>query len=55
MMARSYAATELRNIPGHLINSSNNNNNNNHAGGSNIVNNNNSASQLVIGNQNFGH
>ena len=28
MMARSYAATELRNIPGHLLNSSNNNNGN---------------------------
>ena len=45
MMARSYAATELRNIPGHLINSSNNNN----VGGSN-VNSNNSSSHQVIGN-----
>ena len=35
-MARSYAATEMRNIPSHLINSSNNNAN---------ANSNNSASQ----------
>ena len=42
-MARSYAATEMRNIPSHLINSSNNNNAN--------ANSNNSASQQVIGNQ----
>lgn len=44
MMARSYAATELRNIPAHLINSSNQNN----GGGNNGGNVSNSASQQII-------